>query len=207
MKNRFWRKAVSFACILAMTAGFTTFSARAEEAPAGAGGVFFLPTLMGERTPWWTARASGTLIGFTLSHDRRHAARAVYEGIMQSLYMCEAILSENGLPASRLTLVGGGAKSALWAQMAADMFGVPVRVHRTPREATSLGAALTAGVGIGWYRGFAEASACIRVQRELAPDMANHKIYRRHYELYRTLYPGMRETYEAIYKYQTENKE
>ena len=184
-----------------------TLEAWAEEAPAGAGGVFFLPTLMGERTPWWTARASGTLIGFTLSHDRRHAARAVYEGIMQSLYMCEAILSENGLPASRVTLVGGGAKSALWAQMAADMFGVPVRVHRTPREATSLGAALTAGVGIGWYRGFAEASACIRVQRELAPDMANHKVYRRHYDLYRTLYPGMRETYEAIYKYQTENKE
>ena len=94
--------------------------------------------------------------------------------------------------------------SALWAQMAADMFGVPVRVHRTPREATSLGAALTAGVGIGWYRDFEEASACIHIQREVTPQAANTAVYRRHYELYRTLYPNMKEAYEAIYCYQTE---
>jgi xylulokinase len=126
----------------------------------------------------------------------------VYEGIMQSLYMCEAILSENGLPASRLTLVGGGAKSALWAQMAADIFGVPVRVHRTPREATSLGAALTAGVGIGWYRDFAEAARQIRIQREVLPDKANAGLYRRHCELYRTLYPRMKEIFQDIYRFQ-----
>ncbi len=183
-----------------------TLEAWAGEVSPGAGGVFFLPTLMGERTPWWTAEASGTLIGFTLSHDRRHAARAVYEGIMQSLHMCGAILRENGLASDHITLIGGGARSALWAQMAADMFGLPVRVHKTPREATSLGAALTAGVGIGWYQDFAEAASYIRIQREYQPDPAAREACRRHYELYRTLYPRMRDTYEAIYRYQTEQK-
>ncbi|MBQ6231956.1 MAG: hypothetical protein IJJ80_00445 [Clostridia bacterium] len=181
-----------------------TVEAWASQVSPGAEGVFFLPTLMGERTPWWTAQASGTLIGFTLSHDRRHIARAVYEGIMQSLHMCGAILAENGLPASRLTLVGGGAKSALWAKMAADMFGVPVRVHQTPREATSLGAALTAGVGIGWYRDFADASQCIRIQKELTPQQSVHEIYQKHFKLYRSLYPTIRDAYEAIYRFQTE---
>ena len=174
----------------------------ASAAPAGAHGVFFLPTLMGERTPWWTAEASGTLIGFTLSHTREDAARAVYEGIMQSLNMCGAILRENGLCSDHITLIGGGAKSTLWAQMAADMFEVPVRVHQTPREATSLGAALTAGVGIGWYRDFAEAARQIRIQREVLPDKANAGLYRRHCELYRTLYPRMKEIYQDIYRFQ-----
>ena len=179
----------------------------ASEAPAGAAGVFYLPTLMGERTPWWTARASGTLIGFTLSHNRQHIARAVYEGVMQSLHMCGAILAENGLNTEHITLVGGGAKSALWAQMAADMFGLPVRVHSTPREATSLGAALTAGVGIGWYHDFTEASECIHIEREYRPDQERHAAYERHYELYCALYPGMRGVYEAIYEYQTDCQE
>ena len=71
---------------------------------------------------------------------------------MQALRFCGDILRENGLPVQALTLIGGGAKSGLWGQMAADMFGAHISVHATPHEATSLGAALAAGVGIGWYR-------------------------------------------------------
>ena len=183
---------------------FAALEAMARDIAPGAQGVFFLPTLMGERTPWWTAAVSGTLIGFTLYHDRRHIVRAVYEGVMQALNLCGDILSENGLPARRLTLIGGGAKSALWGQMAADMFGVPVRAHLTPHEATSLGAALTAGVGIGWYRDFAEAARCIRVSREYAPDPGARAAYEKHLAVFRALYPDMKKAYEAVYRYQQE---
>lgn len=181
---------------------FAALEALALSAPAGAQGVMFLPTLMGERTPWWTAKASGTLMGFTLYHEPRHIARAVYEGVMQSLHMCGAILGENGLPVRSLTLIGGGAKSALWGQMCADMFGVPARIHQTPHEATSLGAALTAGVGIGWYKNFREAAACVHVQRTYTPDPENTAVYQRHLAVFRSLYPHMRKAYEALYDYQ-----
>ena len=185
---------------------YAALESMAREIAPGAQGMFYLPTLMGERTPWWTAEASGTLMGFTLYHDRRHIARAVYEGVMQALHLCGDILTDNGLPAKRLTLIGGGAKSALWGQMAADMFGVPVRIHRTPHEATSLGAALTAGVGIGWYKDFAEAARCIRVAREYDPDPAAHEAYGRHMAVFRTLYPDMKNAYRTVYRYQQENE-
>ena len=183
---------------------YAALEATAWEIPPGSQGVFFLPTLMGERTPWWTAEVSGTLMGFTLYHDRRHIVRAVYEGVMQALNLCGDILGENGLPAKRLTLIGGGAQSALWGQMAADMFGVPVRVHQTPHEATSLGAALTAGVGIGWYRDFAEAARCIHIAREYSPNPEKHNAYRKHLKVFRALYPDMKKAYEAVYRYQQE---
>lgn len=185
---------------------FAALEKLALSAPAGAEGVMYLPTLAGERTPWWTARASGALLGFTLYHDRRHVARAVYEGVMQSLHLCGEILGENGLPVRRLTLIGGGAKSALWGQMAADMFGCPVRIHQTPHEATSLGAAFIAGVGIGWYRDYADAAQHIRAQRTYAPEADAHAAYMRHLSVFRTLYPNMKQAYEAVYTYQQEVK-
>ena len=184
---------------------FAALEALAGSVPPGSRGVVYLPTLMGERTPWWTAKVSGTLMGFTLYHDRRHIARAVYEGVMQSLNMAGSILGENGLPVRQLTLIGGGAKSLMWGQMAADMFGVPVRVHATPHEATSLGAAFIAGVGLGWYRDYAEAARCIGSRREYQPDPAAHAAYQKHLAVFKTLYPNMKAAYEALYAYQQQN--
>ena len=181
---------------------FAKLEALARTAPAGAQGVMYLPTLMGERTPWWTAKVSGTLMGFTLYHGPQHIARAVYEGVMQSLHMCGDILGENGLPVRRMTLIGGGAKSRLWGQMAADMFDAQVRVHATPHEATSLGAAFAAGVGIGWYQDFAQAARQIHFSREYTPDPAAAAAYQKHLAVYKALYPNMKGAYEALADYQ-----
>lgn len=181
---------------------FAKLEALARTAPAGAQGVMYLPTLMGERTPWWTARVSGTLMGFTLYHGPQHIARAVYEGVMQSLHMCGDILGENGLPVRCMTLIGGGAKSRLWGQMAADMFDAQVRVHATPHEATSLGAAFAAGVGIGWYQDFAQAARQIHFSREYTPDPAAAAAYQKHLAVYKALYPNMKGAYEALADYQ-----
>lgn len=181
---------------------FAQLEALALSAPAGAQGVMYLPTLMGERTPWWTAKVSGTLIGFTLYHQPRHIARAVYEGVMQSLHMCGDILEQNGCRIEKLTLIGGGAKSRLWGQMAASMFNAAVRIHATPHEATSLGAAIAAGVGVGVFDSFHEAARCIRVRDTFAPDPRDVPVYQKHLAVYRTLYPGMRQAYEALFDYQ-----
>lgn len=188
------------------TLDFDTLEALALTAPAGSSGLFFLPTLMGERTPWWTSKASGTLIGFTLYHQRSHVVRAIYEGIMQALCQCGEILAENNLPVSSLTLIGGGAKSRLWGQMAASMFNAPVRVHQTPHEATSLGAAFAAGVGIGLYKDFHEAARQIHTRQTYQPNDGETAAYARHASVYKTLYPGMKDVYEAIYAYQQEKE-
>ncbi len=181
---------------------FSALEAMASSVPAGAQGVIFLPTLMGERTPWWTAKASGLLMGFTLYHGREHIARAVYEGVMQSLRHCGEILRDNSLAFESLMLIGGGAKSKLWAQMAASMFNTQINVHQTPHEATSLGAAFVAGVGIGFYKDFRDAAAKIRVSHTYHPDNAHVQTYRKHFEAYRDLYPCAKQSFEKVFEYQ-----
>lgn len=181
---------------------FAALEKQAESVPAGAEGVFFLPTFMGERTPWWTAQATGALIGMTLYHTTAHVTRAVYEGVMQALSFCGAIMRENGVKIDSLMLIGGSAKSRLYAQLAASMFGVPVRVHVTPHEATSLGAAIAAGVGIGWYPDFAAAADIIRAQSVFEPKPDEAAAYARHAQVYRQLYPNMMQAYKLIDAYQ-----
>ena len=102
-----------------------------------------------------------------------------------------------------MTLIGGGAKSRLWGQMAADMFDAQVRVHATPHEATSLGAAFAAGVGIGWYQNFAQAARQIHFSCEYTPDPAAAAAYQKHLAVYKALYPNMKGAYEALADYQS----
>ena len=102
-----------------------------------------------------------------------------------------------------MTLIGGGAKRRLWGQMAADMFDAQVRVHATPHEATSLGAAFAAGVGIGWYQDFAQAARQIHFSREYTPDPAAAAAYQKHLAVYKALYPNMKGAYEALADYQS----
>ena len=182
---------------------FAALEEMARSVPEGSEGVFFLPTLMGERTPWWTAKASGMLLGFTMFHRPAHIARAVYEGVMQELRFSGEILRENGVPVDALTLIGGGAKSRLWGQMAADMFGATINVHRTPHEATSLGAAFAAGVGIGWYADFAEAARQIRISHSYRPEPEANAAYREHFKVFSQLYPLSVKAHEAVFDYQT----
>lgn len=181
---------------------FDALEKRAQAIAPGAEGVYFLPTLMGERTPWWTTKASGTLIGLTLYHASDHIVRAVYEGVMQALCTCGAIFEENGMPLSNLTLIGGGAQSRLWGQMAASMFGVPARIHATPHEATSMGAAFAAGVGIGLYKDFHEAAEQLRIRQTYLPDAEEHRAYTAQAAVYRKLYPAMKDAYASIHDYQ-----
>lgn len=181
--------------------------ARAEEmahaSVPGANGVFFLPTLMGERCPWWDANARGMIMGLTLTHNRNDLVRAAYEGVAQALHNCTQVLKENGLDFESLILSGGGVKSNVWPQMFADILGVPTHIHAHPREATSMGAMIAAGVGVGVYNSFEEAAKTVRISKTLMPSISAHEAYKKHTKAYRALYPASKDAMHESAAYQS----
>jgi len=168
----------------------------AAQVPAGSNGVFFLPYLMGERTPYWDKNTKGAFIGFTLFNSREDLFRATYEGIAYALRSVIDVLEENGLNIDQLTLIGGGAKSRLWNDIMCNVFGKPLRIHKFPREATSLGAAVAAGVGVGIFKDFK--SAAVEYDRECQPDSQMVEVYNKHYAIYKAMYPCLKPVFDGI---------
>lgn len=164
----------------------------ARQAQPGAEGVMFLPTLMGWRTPYWDANTRGCLMGFTLYHDRRHIARAVYEGIAYALNSCAQIISETAAPMKSMMLTGGGARSGLWPDILSAVYGLSCRVHQTPGETTSLGAAITAGVGVGMFESYEQAASIVRARSTHAVNPLWHEAYARYYPLYAQIYGALK---------------
>ena len=172
--------------------------ALARTVSPGAEGVYFLPTLMGERTPYWDPHTRGNLLGFTLYHTPAHIARALYQDVAYALSGCAGILGECGLPVKSLMLVGGGAKSALWADMLASMIGVPARIHAYPASATSMGAAIAAGVGAGLFEGYEQAAGIVRASSVHPVNPAWQAAYRPCQALYAQLYDRLSPLFEQI---------
>ena len=170
----------------------------ARQIKPGAEGVLFLPTLMGWRTPYWDANTRGTLMGFTLYHDERHIARAVYEGIAFALNSCAEVMKECGAPIKSMMLTGGGARSGLWPDMLAAIYGIETRVHKTPGETTSLGAAIAAGVGVGMFKGYDEAADVIGARSVHQVNPQWHEEYAKYYPLYAGIYERVKPINDAI---------
>ncbi|GAF69344.1 unnamed protein product, partial [marine sediment metagenome] len=120
----------------------------AEKVPPGANGLIFLPYLVGERSPLMDSYARGAFLGLTLRHGQAQLVRAVIEGVTFSLYDAYQVLLEAGAQPERIIIAGGGARSLLWQQIVADVFGLPV-MRLLVNEQSALGAALLAGVGSG----------------------------------------------------------
>ena len=172
--------------------------AMARTVAPGAEGIYFLPTLMGERTPYWDPHTRGNLLGFTLYHTPAHIARALYEGVAYALSSCAAILNECSLPVKSLMLVGGGAKSALWADMLAAMIGTPTCIHAYPDSATSLGAAIAAGVGVGLFEGYEQAAGVVRASSEHSVNPEWQASYRPCQALYAQIYDCLSPLFNQI---------
>ena len=164
----------------------------------GAEGVMFLPTLMGWRTPYWDPNTRGCLMGFSLYHDRRHIARAVYEGIAFALNSCAEVMAECDAPVRSLMLTGGGALSGLWPDMIASIFGVTAQVHRTPGETTSLGAAIAAGVGVGLFNSYADAAGMVSARSTHPVDPRWQEAYRKVYAIWSDIYGQIRPLNDRI---------
>lgn len=147
----------------------------------GAGGVVFIPFLHGERAPRYDESLRAGFIGLTAAHSWREGARAVMEGVAYSLR--DAAAGHGVLP-EHARLVGGGARSAVWPQIVADVLGVELSV--APAADSSVGAALVAGVGIGVFDSYDDIADRVgAVQRVVVPDEARSRFYTRRFEDYR----------------------
>ena len=164
--------AVRWAARLLGLASDAELDALAAAAPPGAAGVTFVPALAGAMTPVWRPHARGTLHGLAASHDRSCIARAVLEGLACASRDVVTRLGELGLPAHEVRLLGGGAQSRLWAQIRADLLGVPHRAA-AHHDATPLGAAMIAAVAAGIAPDLLALAARISPVGEMfAPDPA-----------------------------------
>lgn len=134
---------------------FDIMSREAAAAPVGANGLVFLPHLMGERAPRWNSLARGGFVGMNMAHTRGDMIRAALEGVVLNLRLTIDVFRELGVPEfGEIRFIGGAAKGAIWRRIIADVFGMEVIPLQFGGEATSVGAAIIAGIGAGVYRNF-----------------------------------------------------
>ncbi len=184
---------------LAPGVSFDDLLAPAANVPAGAEGLFFLPYLTGERTPYPDPLARAGFIGLTLRHALPHMTRAVLEGIAFGLRDSMELVKGAGLgEIKQIRVSGGGAKSPLWRQILADVIGSELVTVNTT-EGGAFGAALLAAVGAGVWQTVPEACrATIKVVSATSPQPAQVKVYNDLYPLYRGLYPALKPTFDAV---------
>lgn len=177
---------------------YDDLTAEATLSPRGSQGLFWLPYLMGERTPHLDATARGAWIGLTARHQRSDLIRAILEGVCYSQRDCLEIIRTLGAPIGRVRLSGGGARSPFWHQLFADVFRSPVVTLET-QEGSAYGAALLALVGTGEYKSAREVcSAAIHEMETKSPGPDATPYYERSYEVYQSLYPALKQAFGAI---------
>ena len=170
----------------------------AASAPAGSEGLFFLPYLTGERTPHPDPLARGAFIGMTSRHDRGHMTRAVLEGVAFGLKDSFTLIDQVGLPeAFEVRISGGGAKSPVWQGIIADVLDAPL-VNINTTEGGAFGAAILAAVGAGLYDDVAGACEAMIETGDGIAVGADAAVYAERYEIYRSLYPALKETFARL---------
>jgi xylulokinase len=169
----------------------------AENTPAGAAGLVFLPYLAGERTPHMNSHARGVFLGLTAEHGRGHLVRAVMEGATLALFDAFEVLRSLGASPREIVLSGGGAQSRLWRQIVADVFGLLVRPLRTV-EQSALGAALLAGAAIGQHDLVTTATAWATYDEPVMPDLGKHAVYGELLAIFRNAYRVHIEDFERL---------
>ena len=177
---------------------YRQIDAMAATVEPGARGLFFLPYLIGERSPHWNPRARGAFVGLSMVHGRPEMARAVLEGVAFNLRTILDAFRDQGAPISALRLIGGGARSALWRQIIADVFNLPVLRPKLLVEATSLGAAVAGAVGVGLYPGYDVASELVPAEPGEAPRPELAARYQELYRVFVGIYDALVPTYDRI---------
>ncbi|HKD07495.1 MAG TPA: xylulokinase [Bryobacteraceae bacterium] len=174
---------------LAPGTDYDTLMAEAATAEPGSQGLYWLPYLMGERTPHLDPTARGGWIGLTASHSRAHLIRSLIEGVSYSQKDCLDIVESLGVKVAAVRASGGGAKSPFWRQVLADVFAKPV-VTLASQEGSALGAALLAMTGTGEYASVPEVcAAVIREKDRVEPTQT--EIYTAGHRVYQALYPAL----------------
>lgn len=166
----------------------------AKEVDPCCDGLVFLPYMAGERSPIWDPNAKGVYYGLDFSKTKGHLIRAAMEGVAFSVKHNIDVAKEAGAKIDTLRAMGGSANSLLWTQIKSDIIGKPFVVPASD-TATTLGACILAGVGVGMYKDFEEAvELTVKIKRKHEPDMIQHEKYKENYKLYLELYEKLKDT-------------
>ena len=177
---------------------YDLMTAEAAKTPIGSNRLIYLPYLMGERTPHLDPDCRGAFVGLSGMHTRYDLVRAVMEGVTFSLRDCAEILRGMGVQSDVILACGGGGSSAFWRQMMADILGCPVATTIS-KEGPALGVAILAGVGAGLYPSVPEACRkIVGVNASQAPVAEHVAEYDKFYEIYRGLYPALKDSWKAL---------
>jgi xylulokinase len=163
------------------------------QSPPGARGLLFLPYLLGERSPRWNPDARGALIGLTGRHRQPDLLRAVLEGITLNLRVILEAFIRQGAAIERLRVIGGGARGAAWNQIMADVFGMSVHRLALVDQATSMGAGVAGGVGIGLWKDFSKVDEMVEVAGETRPRRELRALYDELADIFERAYAALEE--------------
>lgn len=177
---------------------YAVMDSEAERVKLGSGKIVFLPYLMGERSPRWNQNARGVFFGLALGHTRKDLIRAVLEGVGYNLKTILNALEETGNDIGRIMAIGGGARSKLWRQILSDILGKRLAISQYPEEATSVGAAISGAVGIGFYRDFSVAEKLVRTVDEDLPNAKNYRRYAAYHDIFEKLYKCLEPLYDGL---------
>ena len=173
---------------------------QAEQIPIGSDRLLYLPYLMGERTPHLDPNCRGVFFGLSAMHTRQHLLRAVMEGVTFSQRDSVEVLREMGVSIKEMLACGGGGSSALWRQMLADVYGCPVKTV-VSKEGPALGVAILAGAGTGVYSSVQDGcAAVIKTNPPQNPISQNSVEYEKFYNIYRALYPALKNNFSDLAK-------
>ena len=176
---------------------YEAINALIEKSPPGANGLFFLPYLLGERSPRWNPNARGAFVGLTLASKRADIARAVMEGVTYNLGIIVDIFRQH-VPIEKMTVIGGGAKGQVWLQMMADIYDVEVQRPNFLEEATSMGAAVVGGVGAGVFEDFSVIDRFIKIEETVQPNAENQKAYNAIKPIFDKAYFALEDVFEDL---------
>ena len=185
----------------AQTLGISPYelmNVEAENSPVGANGLIFLPYLLGERSPRWNPQARGAFIGLTIRHTRADMIRAALEGVTMNLRVILDAFRSQDTQIEAMRLIGGGARGRFWNQMMANVYGMPVHRLAIVEEATSMGAALTGGIGVGLYPGFQMIEKMNQITEIMEPDPLAQAAYERIYPIFEAAYQALVPVFDMI---------
>ena len=177
---------------------YSNLTKEAATAECGSQGLFWLPYLMGERTPHLDATARAAWVGLTAKHTRADMIRSIIEGVSYSQQDGLAIIEEMGVKVTSVRISGGGARSAFWKQILADVFAKRVTTLAS-QEGSAYGAALLAMVGTGAFASVEEACrATIREVESIEPRPIESARYQKLHRVFQAIYPALKPIYGLI---------
>ena len=187
-RNQFAR----FENSLAQQTGQNVYKMLDQSIPDGPTGILVLPHFAGSATPYMDGGSKGAIIGLTLEHTSADIYKALMEGVSYEMLLNIEMLRKAGVRITKLHATGGGAKSSVWLQLKADVFGLPI-VSLGSSEAGTIGSIMLTGLASGAFSSLEEAAGkLIHEEGTYYPDMKKHAEYMVLFEKYRQVYPAVR---------------